>query len=115
MNLKNLLILFLSFIAFSTQASLRAEEAWKRIEDGALLIDVRTPQEYNTRHIPNAVNLPLQTLNLTIQSIPKDKNIVVYCRSGNRSGQAYNYMTKIGFTNVHNGGGFQELISVKAN
>lgn len=107
----------LIFIFFSVNslASERADVAWSKIEDGALLVDVRTPGEYNVKHLKNSVNLPLNTVGYAFKDIDKNSNIVVYCRSGNRSGQAKAYLEKAGFTNVHNGGGLEELIAAYPN
>ncbi len=98
-------ILFSSF----SMASERAEQGWQLIEQGALIVDVRTPQEFVNGHLDNAQNFPLHELDRHVSSIDKDKLIVLYCRSGNRSGQAYNYLREQGFTNVHNAGGLQEM------
>ncbi|WP_375748264.1 rhodanese-like domain-containing protein [Vibrio sp. HN007] len=106
--------MFLLF-SVSSVASERAEIAWEKIKGGALLVDVRTPGEYNAKHLMNSVNLPLNTVGHAFKDIDKDKNIVVYCRSGNRSGQAKAYLEQIGFTNIHNGGGLEELIQSYPN
>ena len=67
-----------------TQADIKA-----MVEDGALLLDVRTPSEFNNGHAKGAVNIPLQELNNHIAEIKaKGKPVVAYCRSGNRSGMA---------------------------
>lgn len=110
---KILISLFLAFIAFSSVAETRANLAWQKIEEGALLVDVRTPQEFQTQHLESAINFPLNSINVAFNDIDKDREIVVYCRSGNRSGQAERYLKQMGFTHVHNGGGIQELISAK--
>ncbi|MGD8110035.1 rhodanese-like domain-containing protein [Vibrio sp. TRT 17S01] len=94
-------------------ASERAEKGWQLIEQGALLVDVRTPQEFNHRHVSGAVNYPLQDLNSAFANINKDRLIVLYCRSGNRSGQAYDRLIKKGFTNLHNAGGLNEMLSTQ--
>jgi phage shock protein E len=67
-----------------TQADIKA-----MVENGALLLDVRTPGEFNSGHAKGAVNIPLQDLNNHIADIKaKGKPVVAYCRSGNRSGMA---------------------------
>ncbi len=100
-------------LAPTTLASERAEQGWQLIEQGALVVDVRTPQEYAQGHIDNAVNFPLSKLDKHFQGINKDQMIVLYCRSGNRSGQAYQYLQSLGFTNLHNAGGLSELQRVE--
>lgn len=73
---------------------------------GAILLDVRTKEEYKEFHIPNSINIPLQNIRETVKKIP-DKNtpVFVHCFSGARSGQAVSYLKSSGFTNVKNIGG----------
>ncbi|HHF3079222.1 TPA: rhodanese-like domain-containing protein [Vibrio diabolicus] len=94
-------------------ASERAEQGWQLIEKGAMIVDVRTPQEFSEGHLDNAVNFPLSELDKHFQAVDKDQAIVLYCRSGNRSGQAYQYLQSQGFTNLHNAGGLEELQDAK--
>jgi len=68
--------------------------------DEYLLIDVRTPQEYKDGHIIGAINIPYDEIATTEIDYPLDGQIVVYCRSGNRSGHATNSLKKLGFTNI---------------
>lgn len=91
------------------QASERAEQGWEWIEQGALIVDVRTPQEFADDHLNNAVNYPLSELEQHFAGVNKDAQIVLYCRSGNRSGKAYNWLKEQGFTNLHNAGGLVEM------
>ena len=73
---------------------------------GAVLLDVRTPQEYREGHIPGSQNVPLQQLD-KVEEVTENKNTVlyVYCRSGARSRQAVSLLLAMGYTNVHNIGG----------
>lgn len=78
------------------------EEAHRLVEAGALLIDVRTPGEFSSGHLPNARNIPVQALGgRTGELGPKDSTIVLYCRSGARSGSAKRVLEANGFTDVH--------------
>lgn len=113
MFLKRVMVIWLSLMTFASFAASRADIAWQKIDQGALLVDVRTPQEFDAQHLNNSVNFPLNTVNVSFNDIAKDREIVLYCRSGNRSGQAERYLKQVGFTNVHNGGGIQELLQVK--
>lgn len=70
--------------------------------DDVVLIDVREQAEYDEKHIPNVTLIPLGTLADRLTEIPTDKTVIVTCRSGNRSGQATDYLRQQGFTNVHN-------------
>ena len=73
---------------------------------GAVLLDVRTPQEYREGHIPGSQNVPLQQLG-KVEEVTENKDAVlyVYCRSGARSRQAVSLLQAMGYTNVHNIGG----------
>lgn len=90
-------------------ASERSEQAWRMIDNGALVIDVRTPQEYADGHLPDARNIPLSDVGTGFHDIDKQQPIVVYCRSGSRSAMAMDALQKQGFSNVHNGGGLNEM------
>lgn len=83
--------------------STSGSEARELVAGGALLVDVRTPEEYAGGHIDGAVNIPLQELEQRVHELGPDKSraIVVYCRSGNRSAQARRFLEGHGFTAVH--------------
>ena len=76
-------------------------------KQGALLLDVRTPEEFAEQHLAGALNVPVQELEARLASLPakKDQDIVVYCRSGARSARAAAMLTAAGFTRVHDLGG----------
>jgi len=77
-----------------------------RSTPGAVLLDVRTPQEYGEGHIPGSVNIPLQTLDKIGEvADSKDTELFVYCYSGARSRQAAAHLQRMGYTNVNNIGG----------
>ncbi len=69
------------------------------------LIDVRTPEEFDTGHIAGAVNIPLQELPGRLGELSQEEPVVLYCRSGNRSTQAARLMQQAGFTGLYNLGG----------
>ncbi|MGB8689279.1 MAG: rhodanese-like domain-containing protein [Microcoleus sp.] len=68
--------------------------------DNPLLIDVRQPSEYASGHIPNAINIPLQTLAENLDKIPKYRPVVLYCTSGYRTGMGVMTLEMLGYTNV---------------
>jgi len=73
---------------------------------GAVLLDVRTPQEYSAGHIPESKNVPLQALDKVRTVVEsKDTELFVYCHSGARSRQAAAVLEQMGYTKVNNIGG----------
>src|SRR5690349_4284328 len=79
---------------------LSPEEAAAHIADGAELIDVRRDYEFDAGHIPGARRIELNDLQAEAESLPKDKEILVVCRSGNRSGMGAEALVGAGF-NAH--------------
>ena len=79
-------------------------------ESDYIILDVRTPEEFSDKHIPDAVNIPNETIGTEeIDSLPnKDQLILVYCRSGNRSKQASEKLADLGYTNVVEFGGIND-------
>jgi len=75
---------------------------------GALLIDVRTAQEYRGGHIAGSVNIPLQELERIQEEAEWDTPLFVYCRSGGRSRQAAMLLKRMGYTRVKNLGGIEQ-------
>lgn len=73
---------------------------------GAVLLDVRTPEEYREGHIPGSQNVPLQTLD-RVERVVSDRSapLFVYCRSGSRSRQAVDALRRMGYSNLQNIGG----------
>ena len=83
----------------------RGVQEFKKAKD-AILLDVRTSQEYREGHIPGSKNVPLQRLD-KLEELAENKDTVlyVYCHSGARSRQATSFLQYLGYTNVHNIGG----------
>lgn len=82
------------------------DNARELVSRGALLVDVRTPGEYNAGHIDGALNIPLQELGRRVGELgDSGRDIVLYCRSGNRSGQARKMLLGAGYSAVHDLGG----------
>ena len=76
-------------------------------ESDYIILDVRRPDEFAAGHIPNAVNIPNESIGADeIDELPdKDRLILVYCRSGNRSKQASEKLVRLGYTNIVECGG----------
>ena len=79
------------------------------IENGAFLVDVRTPSEFSGGSVKGAVNIPLDKLSNNLAKFKNKQNIVVFCQSGMRSGQAKSILNKNGFENVINGGSWTNV------
>lgn len=75
-------------------------------------IDVRTPEEFKEGHLKDAVNIPVDQIGARIGSVSPDKSapLNLYCRSGRRSEAALQELKKMGYTNVTNHGGYQDLL-----
>ncbi len=96
----------------STYRQVNAEEAATMMEEenGYIILDVRTAEEYSEKHIPGAINIPNETIGTEdIPELPdKEQLILVYCRSGNRSKQASEKLVKLGYTNIVEFGGIND-------
>ena len=78
---------------------------WIRSRKGLVLVDVRTVGEYHAGHIPTAINIPLQAISADPSVVQKGGVLVLYCRSGNRSGQALEILQRAGHRGIINFGG----------
>ena len=74
------------------------------------LVDVRTPQEFGEGSALNAVNIPVDQIPQRLSEFQNKKNIVLFCRSGNRSEMAKQILQSYGFTNVINAGTWQDVL-----
>jgi phage shock protein E len=98
-------------MVLSARAAGDSATAKKKIAGGALIIDVRTANEYAAGHLDGATNIPYDAIGGRIAAVTTNKaqEIVVYCRSGGRAGAAQKTLQGLGYTNVVNGGGYEAL------
>lgn len=89
-----------------------AAELARQIAAGAFLVDVRSRGEFESGSVKGAVNIPLDLLTQQIDKFRNKEHIVVFCRSGNRSGQAKRLLNEQGFKNVTNGGTWQQVSQI---
>jgi rhodanese-related sulfurtransferase len=80
--------------------AITAAQAAARRDAGAFILDVRQPEEWNEFHVPGSTLIPLGELPARVQEVPRDKDIVVVCRSGNRSQSGRDILRQAGFTQV---------------
>ncbi len=80
------------------------KELLQKVKDGAILIDVRTNQEFNEGHISRAIVIPYYEISDKIQSLVIDKKdtIIIYCQNGGRGKKACEILEKLGYENVYN-------------
>ena len=79
------------------------------VQNGAVIIDVRSKGEYQGGHIKGSLNIPLDTLSNNIAKLKKEKTVITCCASGMRSASAKSILKSKGFVEVHNGGGWMSL------
>lgn len=79
------------------------------MKNGAFLVNVRTSQEFVDGSVKGATNIPLDKVESQLAKFKGKEQIIVFCRSGNRSGQAKSILNQNGFTNVTNGGTWQNV------
>ena len=94
----------------ATQVEPRVLEA---IAEQVLVVDVRTPEEFRSGHFPGAINIPHKQIigGLGERQVRPSDPIVLYCRSGNRSGKAQAALRSIGFSQALNAGGLDALLT----
>ena len=113
--------LLLLFLLAGCTAPAESEATYRRIsmdeaiaimesESDYIILDVRTTEEFADKHIPDAINIPNETIGTEdIPELPdKDQLILVYCRSGNRSKQASDKLVGLGYTNIVEFGGIND-------
>ncbi len=83
------------------------------VNNGAIILDVRTPEEFKSGHIKGSINIPVQGLRKNIGKLKgkQDTTIITCCASGMRSSSAKGILIAKGFKEVHNGGGWMSLDS----
>lgn len=89
--------------------------AWDAIAAGAVVIDVRTDAEFREGHLPGATHIPYDQIVARRAELPADRDgpIVLYCRSGRRSGIARQTLVDLGFTHAINAGGYDALMRAR--
>lgn len=109
-----IVIAVILFLVMKKMGQVSAEQARKLVEEGAIIIDVRSPSEYADGHIRDAINLPLDSIGSRIEQVVKDRHqpILVYCLSGTRSGIAKRILRGRQYLNVHNLGSLLRARSI---
>lgn len=105
-----LILAALAAVVLTTSLAACSTAPSVEVPDGAVIIDVRTPDEYAEGHLEGAINVNLQSgsFEQEIAEQPVDGTYIVYCRTGNRSAQAVAIMSELGFTDVTDAGGISD-------
>ncbi len=85
---------------------LTCDDARALLARGGQLIDVRTPAEYHAGALPGAQNLPVEAIQHWIGAVDRRRPVLLYCRSGARSGMVKNFLRGLGFHEVYNLGAY---------
>jgi phage shock protein E len=94
--------LAIGYLVLKERGSVSSSDARRLVQAGARLVDVRTPEEFASGHIPGAVNIPVQDLGRRMTELDgKERPIVLYCRSGARSSAAARVLESAGYAQVH--------------
>lgn len=109
--MKKTLLIFIIIIlcgCSKNQTEISCTDTEIKINNGAVLVDVRSFQEYNGQHLKNAINIPLDSIDRIEEEITdKNTEIIVYCHSGNRSSQALTKLKAMGYKKVYDLGAMQ--------
>lgn len=99
-------------IDLATGETISPAQGKEKVRAGALLVDVRTPEEFSGGHVEDALNVPHDQIEERIAEFGPDRSrsIVLYCRSGRRSAAAAQDLRRHGFTNVFNAGGYEDWV-----
>jgi phage shock protein E len=111
MSLTSLLVVLAVFVAIyllKRSGQVSSKEALAYLRSGALVIDVRTPGEFSSGHLPGAINFPLDEIDTELPGRIKDRRqvLLLHCQSGMRSGAAMKKLKAIGYLNVFNLGSY---------
>jgi phage shock protein E len=97
------------------QSTITHDAARTLIDQGAQLVDVRHPHEYERSALPGSVNIPLPVIQQAYKQLDKDTPVLLYCNTGQRSGTARRLLVACGFSRVHNLGSHSFFSSSENN
>jgi len=98
LSLLSIVLMVFFFNTCSKVSDKELRDARNAVENGALIIDVRSREEFKEGHAKDSVNIPVQLIEKYYKHIPKNKEIVVYCRTGSRSSYATTFLRSKGRT-----------------
>ena len=99
----------ISGMIYSCNQITKESELIELIKEGAILIDVRSSEEFAEGSVRGAINIPVDVLENNVEKLPTDKHIIVFCKSGNRAAEAKAILEENNITDVINGGSWEEV------
>jgi phage shock protein E len=107
-------VVVFAFLLISKGGQISTKDAAAYLKNGALVIDVRSPGEFNSGHLTNAINIPLDKVTTGVPSRVKNKSqvLLLHCQSGMRSGMAQKKLISLGYTNTFNLGSYSRAESI---
>lgn len=107
-------VLLLAIILLRRSGLVSPAEAAVHLKNGALVIDVRTPGEFNSGHLPSAINLPLGEIESSLPRRVADKNqvLLLHCQAGGRSAEARKKLIAMGYVNAFNLGSYSRAAQI---
>lgn len=111
------LVLAIGYIVMKRSGQISAKEAGEYLRKGAMVIDVRSPNEFESGHILQAYNFPLDRIEMTVPSAVRDKDkvLLLHCSTGVRSNLAKRKLQDLGYKNVFNLGGYERAGKIVTN
>lgn len=102
------------FLIMKNIGLISPKDAVSFLKDGALVIDVRSPAEFASGHLAEAINIPLADVEKTapIRAADKNQALLLHCQAGVRSGEAQSKLKNLGYVNVFNLGSYQRAESI---
>ena len=103
------LVLALAYIYMKRAGQVSSKDAAEYLKNGAMIVDVRNPNEFESGHLMRAQNMPLDRIEMLATSMVRDKNtpLLLHCSSGVRSGMAKKKLEELGYKNVYNLGSYE--------
>ncbi|MEI8289129.1 MAG: rhodanese-like domain-containing protein [Verrucomicrobiota bacterium] len=103
-----------AFLLVAKSGQISVKDAAAHLKNGALVIDVRSPGEFSSGHLTNAINIPLDEITSVLPQRVKDKSqvLLLHCQSGMRSGMAQKKLISLGYTNTFNLGSYSRAEKV---
>jgi phage shock protein E len=109
-----LVVVVTVYFIWKRASQISTKRAVAYLKDGALVIDVRSSAEFNSGHLPNAINLPVEKIETALPRRVKDKNqvLLLHCQSGMRSGVAKTKLAGLGYANAFNLGSYARAAGI---